>query len=316
MEGILRLHEHEGSLKIKAKSVQIPKSRTNGWQASWKKFLIDMMYLRGYVSLYPNFPNQMSFSTNHMEPGAHIAAKNNVVKHNKADFEVPLIKEDFKNLLPNGKLPPASKLPSLNLFNQPVSLKGLKTAGAKLSDVLQCSLTEIVAVHHDTAFLPNKSKTLKAVSGSPPFPSSIRENPSAQPDLAFRHVKLALKLEDAQELVSANARTFKRSNDSARLVITTIMGMVFGYFVGISFPSVSLTRYVSSNACMVLVACYEPYFPENLGSGSTPLAQDICPNKSSWWESLPPGIVVSESDFYLRRLWGEPSEDLAKNRST
>lgn len=25
-------------------------------------------------------------------------------------------------------------------------------------------------------------------------------------------------------------------------------------------------------------------------------------------ESLPPGIVVSESDFHLRRLWGEPSE--------
>ncbi|KAH0712976.1 hypothetical protein KY289_008935 [Solanum tuberosum] len=135
----------------KQNPVQIPKSRTNGWQASWKKFLIDMMYLRGYVSLYPNFPNQMSFSTNHMEPGAHIAAKNNVVKHNKADFEVPLIKEDFKNYLPNGKMPQASKLPSLNLFNQPVSLKGLKTAGAKLgTDVLQCSPTEIVSVHHDT----------------------------------------------------------------------------------------------------------------------------------------------------------------------
>lgn len=25
-------------------------------------------------------------------------------------------------------------------------------------------------------------------------------------------------------------------------------------------------------------------------------------------ESLPPGIVVSESDFYLRRLWGDPKE--------
>ncbi|KAM3399113.1 hypothetical protein P3S68_002629 [Capsicum galapagoense] len=135
----------------KQNPVQIPKSRTNGWQASWKKFLIDMMYLRGYVSLYPNFPNQMSFSTNHMEPGAHIAAKNNVVKHNKEDFEVPLLKEDFKNLLPNGKMPPAAKLPSLNLFNQPVSLKGLKTAGAKLgSDVLKCSPAEIVSVHHDT----------------------------------------------------------------------------------------------------------------------------------------------------------------------
>ncbi|MCD7457108.1 hypothetical protein HAX54_034181 [Datura stramonium] len=27
-------------------------------------------------------------------------------------------------------------------------------------------------------------------------------------------------------------------------------------------------------------------------------------------ERLPPGIVASESDYYLRRLWGNPSEDL------
>ena len=25
-------------------------------------------------------------------------------------------------------------------------------------------------------------------------------------------------------------------------------------------------------------------------------------------ERLPPGIVVAESDLFLRRLWGEPSE--------
>ncbi|XP_057782471.1 uncharacterized protein LOC131000528 [Salvia miltiorrhiza] len=135
----------------KANPVQIPKSRTNGWQASWKKFLIDMMYLRGYVSLYPNFPNQQSFSTNHMEPGAHISAKDNVVKHDKSDFEVPLMKKDFRTFLPNGKLPPASKLPSLNLFNQALSLKGLKAAGAKLGqDVLECTATEVVMVNHET----------------------------------------------------------------------------------------------------------------------------------------------------------------------
>ncbi|MBA0565128.1 hypothetical protein Golob_010020 [Gossypium lobatum] len=144
----------------KANPVQIPKSRTNGWQASWKKFLIDMMYLRGYVSLYPNFPNQASFSTNHMEPGAHISAKDNVVRHDKADFEVPLLMEDFRTLLPNGKLPPASKLPSLNLFNQPVSLKGLKAAGAKLGqDVLPCNnATEIVTVDHITGLPQQCSK--------------------------------------------------------------------------------------------------------------------------------------------------------------
>ncbi|KAH0667060.1 hypothetical protein KY285_028266 [Solanum tuberosum] len=135
----------------KQNPVQIPRSRTNGWQASWKKFLIDMMYLRGYVTLYPNFPNQTSFSTNHMEPGAHIAAKENVIKHNKADFEVPLLKQDFKNFLPNGKMPAATRLPSLNLFNQPVSLKGLKAAGAKLGqDILKCNQTEIVTVNHET----------------------------------------------------------------------------------------------------------------------------------------------------------------------
>jgi len=30
-------------------------------------------------------------------------------------------------------------------------------------------------------------------------------------------------------------------------------------------------------------------------------------------ESLPPGIVVSESDLYLRRLWGDPSEVYDRN---
>lgn len=129
----------------KKNPVQIPRSRTNGWQASWKKFLIDVMYLRGYVTLYPNFPDQRSFSTNHMEPGAHIAAADNVVTHKKEDFEVPLLREDFHKLLPQQKMPPLSKLPVINLFNQITSLKGLKSAGSKLQqDVLKCKLTEVV----------------------------------------------------------------------------------------------------------------------------------------------------------------------------
>lgn len=135
----------------KSNPVQIPKSRTNGWQASWKKFLIDMMYLRGYVTLYPNFPNQTSFSTNHMEPGAHIGAAANKLAHNPEDFIVPLFQEDFFALLPNSKLPPASKLPVINLFNQAASLRGLKAAGAKLGqDVLECSETEVVMADDKT----------------------------------------------------------------------------------------------------------------------------------------------------------------------
>lgn len=130
----------------KKNPVQIPRSRTNGWQASWKKFLIDVMYLRGYVTLYPNFPDQRSFSTNHMEPGAHISAADNVVTHKKEDFEVPLLREDFYKLLPQQKMPPLSKLPVINLFNQITSLKGLKSVGSKLQqDVIKCKLTEVVS---------------------------------------------------------------------------------------------------------------------------------------------------------------------------
>lgn len=34
----------------------------------------------------------------------------------------------------------------------------------------------------------------------------------------------------------------RRSNDTARLLLTTIMGMVLGYFIGVSFPSVYLSK--------------------------------------------------------------------------
>ncbi|KAL6566786.1 hypothetical protein OROMI_015190 [Orobanche minor] len=114
----------------------------------------------------------------------------------------------------------------------------------------------------------------------------------------------------------------KRSNDSARLILTTIIGMVFGYFVGVSFPSVSLSKI---NLPSSLISSFDMAFndghhtsdgrsfPENLGSGSTPLTPKIyVPTNPRGAESLPPGIVVSESDFYLRRLWGEPSEDLKR----
>ena len=137
---------------LKQYMVNIPKSRTNGWKTSWKKFLIDMMYFRGYVTLYPNFPNQASFSTNHMEPGVHINASDNLVVHRKEDFEVPLLKEEeFWSMLPEERLPPASHLPVLDLFNYPSSLRSLKAAGSNLKqDVLACEDGEVVVVNHIT----------------------------------------------------------------------------------------------------------------------------------------------------------------------
>ncbi|PWA99765.1 hypothetical protein CTI12_AA004110 [Artemisia annua] len=115
---------------------------------------------------------------------------------------------------------------------------------------------------------------------------------------------------------------FKKSNGSAKLVITTIMGIVVGYFIGVSFPSVSLTKVTLPSSI------YSPFditmhedqsksrersFPENLGSGNTPEIPKIyVPTNPRGAESLPPGIVVPQTDLFLRRLWGEPSEDLKK----
>ncbi|KAL7198202.1 hypothetical protein ACSBR2_020676 [Camellia fascicularis] len=59
------------------------------------------------------------------------------------------MREGFRRFLPSEKLPPASKLPLLSLFNQGVSLKGLKAAGAKLKqDVLECNSSDTVMVDH------------------------------------------------------------------------------------------------------------------------------------------------------------------------
>lgn len=107
----------------------------------------------------------------------------------------------------------------------------------------------------------------------------------------------------------------KKSSDGARLVITTIMGIVFGYFIGVSFPFVSLAKINFFEGAMNRDhhSLDTRSFPETVGSGSTPLAPKIyVPTNPRGAESLPPGIVVSESDFYLRRLWGEPSEDLKR----
>ncbi|GAB2275073.1 hypothetical protein Dimus_009842 [Dionaea muscipula] len=97
----------------------------------------------------------------------------------------------------------------------------------------------------------------------------------------------------------------KRSNDNARLILAIIMGVVFGFFIGVSFPSVSISkinlrsRFITSPRAKSL---------ENIGSQKVP--KIYSPTNPRGAEFLPPGIIVAETDLYLRRLWGDPSEDL------
>ncbi|KAK1267550.1 hypothetical protein QJS04_geneDACA015329 [Acorus gramineus] len=121
----------------------------------------------------------------------------------------------------------------------------------------------------------------------------------------------------------------KKSNDGARLIITTILGVVFGFFVGVTFPAISVTKL---NLPPHVLSSIDVAIIEDRRSGGT--NKDL-ETKPSWIrnsstennqsgdptkiyvetnprgaELLPPGIVVPQTDFYLRRLWGNPNEDL------
>ncbi|KAL7232663.1 hypothetical protein ACSBR2_010637 [Camellia fascicularis] len=123
----------------------------------------------------------------------------------------------------------------------------------------------------------------------------------------------------------------RRTNETMRLIITTFAGIIFGFFLGASFPTLSLTK---MNLKSTIFPSIDLTYIEDKYSGlSTQALLNIWSslkhnrgtrneihkrNDTKIWvptnprgaERLPPGIIESQSDFYLRRLWGLPSEDL------
>ncbi|CAN6476813.1 unnamed protein product [Victoria cruziana] len=121
--------------------------------------------------------------------------------------------------------------------------------------------------------------------------------------------------------------SLRKPHETMRLIITSLFGVVFGFLIGISFPTVSLTKFNFSSS---LLPSIDLSYIEERNSGLTTQTllshawtsqnrtiRDINDTSKIYVssnphgaETLPPGIVVSESDLYLRRLWGKPSEDL------
>ncbi|KAJ3825885.1 hypothetical protein F5880DRAFT_175287 [Lentinula raphanica] len=114
--------------------VIVPNVRSNQWTRSWKKYFIELVYLRGYVMLYPNYPQHVSLSTNHLEVGSHVKIRS---MEKRESFSVPLMKlgdgtgareVDLLDL-PNRSLPPWTSLPVFNLTGVPTTLDLLKETG-------------------------------------------------------------------------------------------------------------------------------------------------------------------------------------------
>ncbi|GAA5832065.1 hypothetical protein JCM11251_002805 [Rhodosporidiobolus azoricus] len=112
----------------------IPAIRSNRWPRSWKKYFNELVFLRGYSSLYPNFPEFESLSTNHLEKGAHVHTSQ-VEEKKKSLFEVPLLDGDASLVesLPGGpgreRLPIYDALPVMDLWGSLASTDELLERG-------------------------------------------------------------------------------------------------------------------------------------------------------------------------------------------
>ncbi|XP_031100691.1 uncharacterized protein LOC116004683 isoform X1 [Ipomoea triloba] len=99
----------------------------------------------------------------------------------------------------------------------------------------------------------------------------------------------------------------KRQNETMKLVVAVSIGVIFGLFIGFSFPALYLNK-VNVTASLI----------NNVDDSSSLTEDQTVMDPTKIWvpsnprgaERLPPDIIVPESDLYLRRLWGEPSEDL------
>ncbi|KAE9610321.1 hypothetical protein Lal_00006495 [Lupinus albus] len=112
--------------------------------------------------------------------------------------------------------------------------------------------------------------------------------------------------------------TNRKRSESMRVIVFFVVGGVFGLIIGVSLPTLSIKKL---NLQSGLVSSFNLSCIQNkdMGNDNISLLQEELSNETSkiWVstnprgaEKLPPGIVNAQSDLYLRRLWGIPSEDL------
>ncbi|MBW0522494.1 hypothetical protein O181_062209 [Austropuccinia psidii MF-1] len=85
-----RLADKLNGIKLEDPLVASP-IRSNRWPQSWKKYMIEWVYLRGLEMIYPNYHNPedgrpMSLSTNHLEIGTHVHRISRKTKFGKWDL--------------------------------------------------------------------------------------------------------------------------------------------------------------------------------------------------------------------------------------
>lgn len=128
----------------------VPHIRSNKWKKSWKKYFIELVHLRGYAMLYPNYNDFVSLSTNHLEMGSHVKDEpKHIYDRKKQLFTLPLMTIPEVNEgeihatglldIPDEHLPVWSDLPVLDLLGGVSSEQEIEERGqARQKELAHC----------------------------------------------------------------------------------------------------------------------------------------------------------------------------------
>lgn len=124
-----KYHSWRASAGLPSLHKVIPEGGTwiHNWERSWKKSLIELMYIRGYYMLYPNLPGQHAFSMHHREKGEHTAAEGEEpLVDGLGDlyldyFTVPLATDRSVINRLFATMPPLRELPVINFHHKGVA---------------------------------------------------------------------------------------------------------------------------------------------------------------------------------------------------
>ncbi|KAI8062830.1 uncharacterized protein B0P05DRAFT_477135 [Gilbertella persicaria] len=117
--------------------VVVPGLRSNEWTKSWRRFMEELIYLRGYVMLFPNFPSSLST--------VHIELRKKAMREQFQDavslYNVPLMQQD---LISSGLvLPDLRTLPIFDIWGQLSDIEELQERGLELHEETSSCLPSI-----------------------------------------------------------------------------------------------------------------------------------------------------------------------------
>ncbi|KAF7723967.1 hypothetical protein EC973_001483 [Apophysomyces ossiformis] len=128
--------------KKQLQNVTVPNVRSSQWTNAWRRFLDELIYLRAYVMLYPNFQDYLSLSTHYLDLPSEDYAGAALL------YRVPLLSD--KDSL--AELPAYNDLPVLDLWGNLQSMDVLTERGLTLQrEVSACA--PVIDHQHDPSDL-------------------------------------------------------------------------------------------------------------------------------------------------------------------